>query len=399
MMTKNNSTPSLWLMFLLVGFPQFSETVYAPALPNIAHILQTSNHLVQWTLSLYFIGFALGVFFWGRYSDHKGRRFSMLIGLGIYIIGSLLCLGAQSITWLLLSRLVQGFGASCGSVLIQTIARETLPDHRRHQFFSSAGFVIAFSIALGPFVGGYLTQWLGWRSNFTLLFVIGCLMLLMTYRHLPETLKTTSTQRIKIYDVFIQLIKDKRVIGCTWIIAAVNGILFSYYAESPFIFIRILHLSASQYGTLGAVIALAALFGSVASKRLIKSCSVNSLLTLGCSIMVASSVLLMMTVFSGSITPHHKLLSTVLIMLPMMGLIFGSFGFLIPLTLSTALQKYQNVLGTAGALFGLSYYLIISFLTWIMGFIHNGTVIRMPVYFCVLTLVTTAVFFKWVREK
>ena len=64
-MIKNNSTPSLWLLFLLVGFPQFSETVYAPALPNIAHILQTSNHLVQWTLSLYFIGFALGVFFWG----------------------------------------------------------------------------------------------------------------------------------------------------------------------------------------------------------------------------------------------------------------------------------------------------------------------------------------------
>jgi len=398
-MTKNNSVPSLWLLFLLVGFPQFSETVYAPALPNIAHILQTSNHLVQWTLSLYFIGFALGVFFWGRYSDHKGRRFSMLIGLGIYIIGSLLCLSAQSITWLLLSRLVQGFGASCGSVLTQTIARETLPDHRRHQFFSATGFVIAFSIALGPFVGGYLTEWLGWRSNFTLLLMIGCLMLLLSYKHLPETLKTTSTHRIKIHDVLIQLIKDKRVLGCMWLVAAVNGILFSYYAESPFIFIRILHLSESEYGRLGAVIALAALFGSVTSKRLIKDYTGNALLSLGCGIMILSSVLLIVAVSSGNLTPHHKLLSTVLIMIPMMGLIFGSFGFLIPLTLSTALQKYKHVLGTAGALFGLSYYLIISFLTWIMGFIHNGTAIPMPVYFCVLTLVTTAVFFIWVREK
>ena len=82
-------SPPLWLLFLLAGFPQFSETVYSPALPNIAHSLNAGNHLMQWTLSIYFVGFALGVFVWGRISDHWGRRPTMLVGISIYIVGSL----------------------------------------------------------------------------------------------------------------------------------------------------------------------------------------------------------------------------------------------------------------------------------------------------------------------
>ncbi len=64
-----------------MAFPQISETIYSPSLPDISHALNTSNSAVQLTLSIYFIGFAIGVFCWGWLSDFIGRRPAMLGGL------------------------------------------------------------------------------------------------------------------------------------------------------------------------------------------------------------------------------------------------------------------------------------------------------------------------------
>ncbi len=399
---KNNLSflsPPVWLLFVLAGFPQLSETVYSPALPNIAHNLATSNQLVQWTLSIYLLGFALGVFLWGRISDQLGRRPTMLIGISIYILGSLACLMADNIVWLLLARLMQGLGAGAGSVLTQTIARESLQGEQRHRFFSMAGFAMALSIALGPFIGGYLTQWFDWRANFSFLLLLGISIFILVSMCLPETHNKSSAQKVSLTEVFKVLLKDKYVVGCIWLVAAVNGVLFSYYAEAPFIFIQIIHLTSSQYGWLGSTIALAALLGSMASKRLVKYFLPSQLIAFGAIIMLISSTLLVMTSLSNLISSHDKILSVILILGPMMGLVLGGFGFVIPMTLSTALQKHQNVLGTAGALFGLSYYIIMALLTWIMGLIHNGTLLPMPIFFLVISAISYLVYFGLIRDK
>lgn len=108
---KKLAVPSLLLMIVLVAFPQISETIYTPSLPDIAHALGASNSSVQLTLSIYFVGFALGVFCWGWLSDLTGRRPAMLCGLVVYGIGSLMCFYSESILLLLASRFIQAFGA------------------------------------------------------------------------------------------------------------------------------------------------------------------------------------------------------------------------------------------------------------------------------------------------
>jgi Bcr/CflA subfamily drug resistance transporter len=383
---KISKSPSLWLLFLLAGFPQLSETIYSPALPAIASSLQTNNHWVQWTLSIYFIGFAMGVFFWGRLSDHTGRRAAMLSGLILYVLASFLCLVAKNIEWLLFARLLQGLGASAGSVVTQTIAREALTDHVRHRFFAAAGFAIAFSIALGPFIGGYLTQWFNWRSNFLLLVLLGAVLIVSCALKLPETRNAPIAQREKILAVAVKLLHDKHVLICIWLVGVVNGFMFSYFAEAPFIFIHVLKVTPSIYGWLSIGIALAALLGSITSRRLVGKLSTQQLIRIGCACMAVGSGILTLIVSAGWIVSQHQLLSLVLLMLPLMLVIYGGFGFVIPMTLSTALQKHQASIGTAGALFGLSYYVLVAVFTWIMGLIHNGTVFPMPIYFLVLSL-------------
>ncbi|XVN42425.1 MAG: MFS transporter [Candidatus Rickettsia vulgarisii] len=110
---------SNWLIVLIVGLPQFSETVYTPSLPDIAHALHTSESMVEYTLTIYLFGFALGTLFWGKISDQFGRKICVISGIIIFILGCLGCYLGNTIEALSISRL----GGSVGSVLGQAISR------------------------------------------------------------------------------------------------------------------------------------------------------------------------------------------------------------------------------------------------------------------------------------
>ena len=111
--------------------------------------------------------------------------------------------------------------------------------------------------------------------------------------------------------------------------------------------------------------------------------------------MMISSLILLIAAVTNFISVTNIVLSTMLIIAPMMGIVLASFGFVVPLTLSSALVKYQSAIETAGALFGLSYYIMISVITWGMGYLNNKTLLPMPLYFLVLSIIAlvTAYFF------
>ena len=77
--------PAVWLIVLIIGVPQLSETVYTPSLPDIAHALLCSESMVEYTLTVYLVGFSVGVFFWGMLSDRIGRK-PCVLGIVFFII-------------------------------------------------------------------------------------------------------------------------------------------------------------------------------------------------------------------------------------------------------------------------------------------------------------------------
>ena len=153
--------PSIWLLIFLVGFPQISETIYTPSLPELAENLNATGNEMQQTLSIYFFGFALGVLLWGILSDKIGRRPSMLYGIVMYIVGSIGCLLSYNVELLLLSRVIQAAGAAAGSIVTQTVMRDCYDDSRRPQMFAKISAVLAFSPAIGPLMGSIIAQYCG----------------------------------------------------------------------------------------------------------------------------------------------------------------------------------------------------------------------------------------------
>lgn len=386
-MVRKISIPSLWLFIVLVGFPQISETIYTPSLPDITEQLHTSGNRIQLTLSIYFLGFAAGVFCWGRLSDFIGRRPSLLWGIAVYGIGSMGCYVSSSVEWLLVSRFIQAFGASTGSVVTQTILRESIPDDKRHGMFAQISAALAFTPAVGPLLGGWMDQWLGFRAVFMTLIVMSAAIYAYTWTSLPETRDAASMTKTSTLTVARRMLADGRIWAFGFLIGATNGILFSYYAEAPFIFIDFFGLKSGWFGLLGIGVALSSVMGAMLSKKLLSRLAAETIIVWGCLTTAAGASLLVALAFIGL---QSNVVSMAGILVCLFILLLG-VGLAIPNCLSLALVQYKDVVGTAGAVFGLGYYLLVSLITSGMSYLHNDSLLTMPLYFLSLAIVMVLV--------
>ncbi|MGO2084051.1 multidrug effflux MFS transporter [Vagococcus sp.] len=375
--TKQNKKISLALLVCLVGFPQISETIYTPSLTEIAKSYQVSLNLAQMTLSIYFLSFAIGVFVWGISSDYIGRRKAMNLGILFYILGSIFCLLSKSITGLFIGRFIQAFGASTGSVTTQTILRDHYQGNERHQLFAKISVALAFSPAIGPLIGGILGQYYGFRAVFLVLIVIGLVMLTWSLKKLPETRKGMAAS-VSIFDVLTigkKMLRDPYTISFGILIGIFNGLLFSYYSEAPSIFLETFHLSQSQYGLMGCVVASATMLGAWLSNK-----SLNN----------KEPLLIIQGGIKLALTGTLILSSVAYLVLPLsLRMIFYIVGIFIILTgismalpncLSLALAKYPSYTGTAGAFLSLGYYIIVSLCTFLIGILHTGSLLVFPIF-------------------
>ncbi|MEC0131706.1 MULTISPECIES: multidrug effflux MFS transporter [Paenibacillus] len=374
---KKYAAPSLLLMIVLVAFPQISETIYTPSLPDIAVALGAANSSVQLTLSIYFIGFALGVFSWGWLSDFIGRRSSMLAGLLVYGMGSLMCFYSESIHLLLVSRFIQAFGAATGSIITQTILRESVSGNKRHVMFAQISAVIAFTPAVGPLIGGWVDQAFGFRAVFFTLVMMSVLLFMYAFWKLPETTDVSMRKKVAILPIVKKMLALPRVLVFGLLIGGINGILFSYYAEAPFIFIEHFQISPGVYGFLGIIVALASIVGAMISKRLLTLYAPEKIIHIGCLVMASGALLL---TIASSLDSLPDMIVIVCILITLFVLLMGA-GIALPNCLSLALVQFQDVVGTAGAIFSLGYYLLVSLATWGMSALHNGSLLTMPIYF------------------
>lgn len=376
--------PSLLLIMCLVGLPQISETIYSPALPEITRFLKTTSHLVQWSFSIYFIGFALGVAIWGKCSDHFGRRPVILLGLLIYLIGSVLCGLSTHIIHLLLFRFFQAFGISVGSVITQAIMRDCFSGTERNKIFALVGVVIAFAPAVGPITGGFLTEWFSWTANFLFLALLGGTLWIYAFVSLPETFHYRapiwSAQSLKLGPLFLKMICDPHVMASAFLVGGFNGILFSYYSAAPYLFIKILGMSAEQYGMLGIFMAMGVALGSFLSHRFIYKCSTLKIIQ---KATLVNAVVMLMFIFFIKINWINQTnvnLSVFLSMLCMM-LFYVCFGLAIPNILSKALLNYQNNIGAAGSILGLIYYVWVALAIFGIGACDPSSLYAMPGFF------------------
>jgi Bcr/CflA subfamily drug resistance transporter len=378
--------PALWLIVLIVGLPQLSETVYTPSLPDIAHALHAAESMVEYTLTIYLFGFAIGTLFWGKLSDHFGRKPCVLAGLFIFILGCIGCYFSSTIEMLMISRFIQAFGGSIGSVLGQAICRDSFHGPSLGKAYASIGSGLAIFPAIGPVIGGVIAQHFGWASIFLSLVLFAIILTLLVAKLLPETHQVANRQSVSILEISSSLLKNKKVIGFGLIVSACNGISFSYFAEGSFYLIKILGLTPSEYGLSFIAIAAATMMGGILSKKLHNHHTAKTIMGYGLVIILASaSIFSLFTVIHTNILPFPTNLMIGITILSQMSIMFG-ICMATSNALALALVDYKWCIGTASSLFGFFYYCLISLFTLGMGALHNDTLLPMPLYFFGISL-------------
>ena len=378
--------PAIWLIVFIVGLPQLSETVYTPSLPDIANTLQVAEAMVEYTLTIYLFGFAIGTLFWGKLSDKIGRKPCILAGLFIFILGCIGCYYSETIEVLMLSRFIQAFGGSIGSVIGQAICRDAFQGPALGRVYSTMGSALAFFPAIGPVVGGFVAEQYGWDSIFLVLTAVAIILSFIVAVGLPETHPTQNRKSISIKIVALRLFKDKKVLGFGLIVAACNGICFSYFAEGSFYLIKLLGLSQSEYGLSFVAIAASTMLGGIISKKMHKHHTSKTIMGYGLIIIaIASFLFSMLVLLHTSILPLSNSAMIYITIVAQMSIMCGVC-IATSNALALALVDYKWCIGTASSLFGFFYYALISLFTLGQGLLHNGTLLPMPLYFFAISV-------------
>lgn len=378
------SVPPLLLLVLLIAFPQLSETLYAPVLPHIADAFQVPAATAQLTMSIYFLAFALGVVAWGRLADQRGRRPAMLAGLACYTAGAGLALWAPTFDVLLAARFLLAFGASAGSVVVQTVLRDRYSGAQLAAVFSIIGASLSLSPALGPPTGAMLALQFGHLGAFCLLALIGIGLWLATHHWLGETRPQQDSPRIAppgLWRVARRVAGDGRLWVAACQVAGFNVILFGYYTLAPFT-LQQLGWPGWVFGLSGLAIALGSVAGAWVNRRLLRRHAPPLLVRAAVLASGAAAALQVGWVFLADGDPARVLAGLILCQFLMM----LAYGCAIPNLLATALEAYGEVRGTAAALFGLTYYLMIAAGLGLLSVMHRGSVMYQPVVILGVTL-------------
>jgi EmrB/QacA subfamily drug resistance transporter len=163
------------------------SVVVITALPRMQRDLHVGLASLQWTLTAYNIAFAAGIITAAAAGDRFGRRRIFTIGLALFTAASAACALAPNASALIAARTVQGLGGAIVLPLSLTILTTAFPAERRGTIVGIYGGLAGLAVAIGPIVGGAVTQGLNWHWIFWINVPIGAVALPLAMRLLPNS--------------------------------------------------------------------------------------------------------------------------------------------------------------------------------------------------------------------
>jgi EmrB/QacA subfamily drug resistance transporter len=191
-----------WWTLAAVAFGLFmimlDNTVVNVALPSIRGDLGMSVSQLEWVVNGYFLTFAVLMLTGGKLADLFGRRLIFIVGLVIFTASSLACGLADSSTTLIAARVVQGAGAALMNPATLSIITATFPPRQRGMAIGIWAGVSASALAIGPLVGGLLTEKISWSWIFFINVPIGVIAIVVARFVIQESKDTSLDQRLDL---------------------------------------------------------------------------------------------------------------------------------------------------------------------------------------------------------
>src|SRR5690349_5705811 len=172
------------------------NTVVNVALPSIQSDLGASLSALEWTVNAYTLTFAVLLVTGGRLGDIFGRRRMFLFGVIVFALSSAAIGVAPTNAWLIAGRALQGIGGAFMMPGTLSIISNTFPPEERGRAIGTWAGVSALALALGPAVGGALTEYVSWRAIFFLNLPVAVGAVVVTLFAVRESFDKTVDRRV-----------------------------------------------------------------------------------------------------------------------------------------------------------------------------------------------------------
>jgi EmrB/QacA subfamily drug resistance transporter len=186
---RSERGPVLAALMMSTALVALDSTIIATAVPSIVRQLGGFSQF-PWLFSVYLLAQAVTVPLYGKFADLRGRRPVLLLGIGLFLVGSVACGFAWNMAALIVFRGLQGIGAGAVQPITMTVVGDlyTVAERARVQGYLAS--VWAVSSVLGPTLGGLFSQYLTWRWIFFVNLPVGALAAWMLLRHFHEQVTT-----------------------------------------------------------------------------------------------------------------------------------------------------------------------------------------------------------------
>ncbi|MGB6189609.1 MAG: MFS transporter [Aeromonas molluscorum] len=281
------------LACLIVFMAQMATTVYLPSLPVVMTDLAMARKDVELSISLFVIGAALPLLFWGAAADRYGRRIPLALSLLLFVgISMLLSITSQG-SLLLILRTLQGVAAGGATIIARILIRDHWQGDELARRLSVLSIAFITALGGGQWIGGLISRYAHWQQGFILVAGVGILALALMIR-LPLHGPRPAAQTTGMWQRYGRLLQRP---GFLWP-ACAGGLGFAITVTlqeiSPFVLQQGFQLEVTTFGALGLLIGVAYFAGAMAVNRQVARVGGKQLMKQGAGIILLASAGMML---------------------------------------------------------------------------------------------------------
>ena len=340
-MKRHKNFTLLLMLVLLVAVGQMAQTIYIPAIADMAISLNAREGAVQSVMAAYLLTYGVSQLFYGPLSDRVGRRPVILIGMSIFMLATLVAITTHSLTVLIIASAIQGMGTGVGGVMARTLPRDLYEGAQLRHANSLLIMGILVSPLLAPLIGGILNTLWSWRACYAFLLILCAGVTFSMARWMPET-RPAGAPRSRLATSYKTLFGNT-AFNC-YLLMLIGGLagIAVFEACSGVLMGAVLGLSSMAVSILFILPIPAAFFGAWFAGRPHKRFPT----------LMWQSVICCLLAGIMRWIPGLMGIMTVWTLLVPAALFFFGAGMLFPLATSGAMEPFPFLAGTAGALVG-----------------------------------------------
>ncbi|MEM8914764.1 MAG: multidrug effflux MFS transporter [Pseudomonadota bacterium] len=364
--------------------------IFVPSMPAVADEFGAPYSQIQISLSLFFMGLALGQVVYGPLSDRFGRRPILILGLSLFAVSSLLCMLAQTAEMLIIGRAAQGFAGCAGMVLSRAIIGDVAGRERSASLIAYVTMAMVVVPMVSPATGGLIADRFGWQAIFALVFLYAVIVLLWVIFGLRETkhdLQSVGFGGLMANYARLAASSDFRHYAAVGAFGTAG--FFAFLGGAPFVVIEVMNQSPTDFGFFFIFPAFCYIGGNFVSARLAPRLGIDRLILIGAIVTAVGAALMLLGGLAGMLTPWA-------IFLPMLACAFGN-GLTIANSAAGAISAIPQIGGSASGLAGFSQMALGALTSKLAGDLVQAS--QVPVAAIMVVVAVAAVAFAVVRVR